>query len=82
MIKEKFVDTIECLDKVWQNIDIIEKSCCLRLDDDSPYWKMADNVVELLSIMFDDDDDMISWYCPTEYIYRPSKIISDVFPTL
>ena len=62
MIKEKFVDTIEWLDKAWQNIDAIEKNCCLRLDDDSPYWKMVDKVVELLSIMFD-DDDMISWYC-------------------
>lgn len=62
MTKEKFIETIEWLDKAWQNIDSIQRECCLRLDEDSPFWKMIDKVVELLSIMYE-DEDMISWYC-------------------
>lgn len=62
MTKEKFIDTIEWLDKAWQNIDAIEKNCCLKLDDNSPYWKMVDKVIELLSIVYE-YEDMISWYC-------------------
>lgn len=62
MTKEKFIETIEWLDKAWKNIDSIQRECCLRLDDDSPFWKMVDKVVELLSILYE-DEDMISWYC-------------------
>lgn len=64
MTKEKFIETIEWVDKAWQNIDNIQRECCLRLDEDSPYWKMVDKVIELLSIIFEDNDnEMIGWYC-------------------
>lgn len=62
MSKEKFIETIEWLDEAWNNIDTIQRQCCLSLNDDSPYWKMVDKVVQLLSIIFD-DEDTISWYC-------------------